>query len=145
MAERAWLGYEVKPPAAVTRTFQGAPMPKPQKFAFVCINQRDPAHPRPSCAPNGAPDVFNELREEQGRRLDTSFKVVAAGCLEACLVGPVVAVFPDNVWYGGVIEEDVPEIVDHLQGGPVVQRLLLTGEEWDLRPDEMEDRPPPSL
>jgi len=137
-------GTRVKSWLALTATQGAHAMPAPQRFAFVCINQRDPSHPRPSCAANGAADVFNELREEQGRRVDTSFKVVASGCTEACMVGPVIAVFPDNVWYGGVIEQDVPEIVDHLQGGPPVERLRLRGDEWDLRPPEMENRPPPT-
>jgi hypothetical protein len=34
-------------------------------------------------------------------------KVVAAGCMEACLAGPALLVVPDNVWYGGVTEADV--------------------------------------
>ena len=112
-------------------------MPKPEKFAFVCINQRDPEHPRPSCINNGAGDVFSALREEQGRRLATDVKIVAGGCMEACMVGPIIAVYPDDVWYGGVIEADVPEIMDHLEGGPPVARLQITGPEWDLRPPEM--------
>jgi (2Fe-2S) ferredoxin len=112
-------------------------MPMPEKFVFVCINQRDPAHPRPSCNANGAADVFNALREEQGRRLATGVKIVAGGCLEACMVGPVLAVYPDNVWYGGVIEEDVPELMDHLEGGPPVERLRIGDAEFDLRPPEM--------
>lgn len=112
-------------------------MPKPDKFVFVCINQRDPEHPRPSCINNGAGDVFNALREEQGRRLATDVKVVATGCLGPCMVGPVVAVMPDDVWYGGVIEEDVPELMDHAQGGPPVARLQIGAAEFDLRPPEM--------
>ena len=112
-------------------------MPMPDKFVFVCINKRDPDHPRPCCLNNLGDDVFNELREEQGRRVATEVKVVASGCLEACMVGPVVGVFPDNVWYGGVISEDVPEIMDHLQGGPVVERLRIGDPEWDLRPEEL--------
>lgn len=113
-------------------------MPKPEKFVFVCINERDPEHPRPSCLGNLSGDVFNALREEQGRRLATNFKVVASGCMEACMVGPLIAVYPDNIFYGGVIEEDVPEIVDHLEGtGPPVERLMVTDAEFDLRPPQM--------
>lgn len=112
-------------------------MPKPQKFVFVCINERDPSHPRPSCLASLSGDVFNALREEQGRRLATDVKVVATGCMEACMVGPIIAVYPDNVFYGGVIEEDVPEIMDHLQGGPPVERLMIADAEFDLRPPEM--------
>jgi (2Fe-2S) ferredoxin len=112
-------------------------MPKPRTFAFVCINQRDASHPRPSCAANGGAELFNALREEQGRRLATDVKIVAAGCLEACMVGPVVAVFPDDVIYGGVIADDVPAVMDHLQGGPVVRQLEIGDAEFDLRPPEM--------
>lgn len=112
-------------------------MPRPRSFAFVCINQRDPSHPRPSCAANGGAELFNTLREEQGRRLATDVKIVAAGCLEACMVGPVVAVFPDNVIYGGVIPDDVPALMDHLQGGPKVEALEIGDAEFDLRPPEM--------
>ena len=112
-------------------------MPMPAKFAFVCINQRDPAHARPSCLNNGADDVFNALREEQGRRLATSVKIVAGGCMEACMVGPVIAVYPDNVWYGGVTEEDIPAIMDHLEGGDPDGYLQIGDAEFDLRPPEM--------
>ena len=114
-------------------------MPKPDKFVFVCINQRDPDHPRPSCIKNGSGDLFNALREEQGRRVLTNVKVVAGGCLEACMVGPVMVVYPDNVWYGGVIEPDIPEIMDHLEGGPPVERLTIGDAEFDLRPPGMMD------
>lgn len=113
-------------------------MPKPERFAFVCINERDPAHPRPSCYRNGGADVFKALREEQGRRQNSDCKVVAALCLEACMVGPIVAVYPDDVFYGGVTAADAPAIWDHLEGrtGPV--ELLRIGDaEFDLRPPEM--------
>jgi (2Fe-2S) ferredoxin len=112
-------------------------MPRPRTFAFVCINQRDPTHPRPSCNANGGAELFNALREEQGRRLAMDVKIVASGCLEACMVGPVVAVFPDDVIYGGVIPDDVPAIMDHLQGGPPVRALQIGDTEFDLRPPEM--------
>lgn len=112
-------------------------MPRPDRYALVCINERDPEHPRPSCLGNLSGDVFNALREEQGRRMLTNVKVVATGCMEPCMVGPVVAIFPDDVFYGGVIEEDVPDIMDHLEGGPPVERLMITDAEFDLRPPQM--------
>jgi (2Fe-2S) ferredoxin len=112
-------------------------VPKPSKFVFVCINQRDPDHPRPSCINSGAADVFNALREEQGRRVLTGVKIVAGGCLEACMVGPVMAVYPDDVWYGGVTEADVPAIMDHIEGGEPVEMLRIGDAEFDLRPPQM--------
>ena len=75
--------------------------------------------------------MFNELREEQGRRLLTNVKVVAAGCMEACLVGPALLVVPDNVWYGGVTETDVPAVVEqHLIGGEPVEMLRIGPEDF---------------
>jgi len=54
----------------------------PERYGFVCLNQRTRATPR-GRAWTGAADVFNALREEQGRRLLTNVKAVAAGCMKA--------------------------------------------------------------
>ena len=54
-------------------------------------------------------------------------KVVAGGCLEACMVGPVMVVYPDNVIYRGVTIRDIPAVLEHLKGGEPVESLL--GEE----------------
>src|SRR5262249_49128932 len=49
-----------------------------------------------------------------------------AGCLDQCARGVSVVVYPEQVWYGGVTVDDVPEIVDeHLVNGRVVERLLM--------------------
>jgi (2Fe-2S) ferredoxin len=48
------------------------------------------------------------------------------GCFGICEQGPVVVVYPDNVWYGSVTPDDVQEILDsHIEGGKPVERLLL--------------------
>jgi (2Fe-2S) ferredoxin len=107
----------------------------PRRWAFVCLNERDPAHPRGSCAGRGAAQVFEELREETGRQGLTDVKIVAAGCLEACMVGPVVYVAPDDVWYGGVTVEDVGSLVlDHLDDGVPLEPLRIGAEEFELSP-----------
>ncbi len=98
-------------------------MAQPQKYVFVCLNQRPAGHPKGSCLDRGAGQVFEALREELGRRLMTDVKVVASGCVEGCLVGPTLLVVPDNVWYGGVTEADVATIFDqHLVGGEPERR-----------------------
>lgn len=107
----------------------------PRRFAFVCVNERDAQHPRGSCAGRGAAAVFDALREEGGRQGLTDIKVVATGCLEACMVGPVVYVAPDDVWYGGVTVEDVPTLVaEQLHGGRPVEFLRIGREEFELSP-----------
>jgi (2Fe-2S) ferredoxin len=107
-------------------------MAQPEKYVFVCLNQRPAGHPKGSCLDRGADDVFNAMREELGRRLMTNVKVVASGCVEGCLAGPTVLVVPDNVWYGGLTEADVPTIFDqHLVGGEPVELLRLAPEDFN--------------
>ncbi len=49
-----------------------------------------------------------------------------AGCMDRCDEGPVVAVYPQGVWYTYVDQEDIEEIVqEHLVKGRIVERLLL--------------------
>jgi (2Fe-2S) ferredoxin len=106
-------------------------MGQPARYVFVCINQRPAGHPKGSCLDRGAAEVFEALREEQGRRLMTDVKVVATGCMEGCLAGPCLLVVPDNVWYGGVTVADVPTLFDqHLVGGEPVEMLRLVPDDF---------------
>jgi len=40
------------------------------------------------------------------------------GCFGICDKGPIVVIYPDNVWYGAVTPDDVTEIMDeHIEVG----------------------------
>ena len=55
-------------------------------------------------------------------------RINKSGCLGQCGHGPMVAVYPENVWYAHVRAEDAAEIVDsHLVRGVLVERLLFRG------------------
>jgi (2Fe-2S) ferredoxin len=118
----------------------------PRRWAFVCVNDRDPSHPRGSCAGRGGAAVFDAIREETGRQGLTDVKVVAAGCLEACMVGPVVYIAPDDVWYGGITVDDVEELVTHqLDAGEPIEPLRIGREEFELSPLAGRDQLPPGV
>jgi (2Fe-2S) ferredoxin len=52
-------------------------------------------------------------------------RINKAGCFSQCGHGPMIVVYPDNVWYGGVQESDLQEILDsHIVGGQPVKRLI---------------------
>lgn len=56
--------------------------------------------------------------------LKKSVRVNKAGCLDQCGNGPMVVVYPENVWYAGVTPERAARILEqHLVGGRTV-------EEW---------------
>lgn len=116
-------------------------MPKPQKFVFVCTNERPQGHPKGSCIGRGSADVFQTFREVQGQKMALHFKVVATGCLEPCLAGPTVYVTPDDVWYGGVTVDDVETIIDqHLIGGTPVEMFRI--DEGDFERSQRAPKPP---
>jgi (2Fe-2S) ferredoxin len=102
-------------------------MPRYERHVFVCVNRRDPGDPRGCCAERGGEEVRARLKAElKARGLLGRMRVNAAGCLDQCKRGCTVVVYPEQVWYGRVTPEDIPEIVEkHLIGGQVVARLLL--------------------
>lgn len=60
--------------------------------------------------------------------LAKDLRVTKSGCLGQCGHGPTMVLWPDNVWYAGVRAEDVPDLLAHLKGGPVVARLRYHAE-----------------
>ena len=54
--------------------------------------------------------------------LKGNVRVNHSGCMNQCGHGPMVVVYPDDVWYAHVDEEGARRIVDeHLIGGDVVE------------------------
>lgn len=105
-------------------------MPPFERHLFVCCNQRPPDHPRGCCDPDADDHLqkaFKKVLADRG--LHRRVRANRSGCLDQCEHGPTVVVYPDGVWYGGVTEADVAEIVDsHIAGGVPVERLRLADE-----------------
>jgi (2Fe-2S) ferredoxin len=58
--------------------------------------------------------------------LTTQVRANAAGCLDACEHGITVLVYPEQIWYGGVTENDVDEIIQkHIIENKPVERLMI--------------------
>jgi len=68
-------------------------------------------------------DELNTIIEQ--KNLSGDFHVIASGCNGFCPVSPTVIIQPEGVFYQGVKETDLEEIVEkHLVGGEPVERLL---------------------
>ena len=58
-----------------------------------------------------------------GRQVEV--RINKAGCFSQCGHGPMIVVYPENVWYSHVQESDIPEILEsHIVGGIPVKRLV---------------------
>jgi (2Fe-2S) ferredoxin len=78
------------------------------------------------CAQKGANEVIGKLRLDIVRKgLDSEILINNCGTIDLCDVGPNMVIYPDNIIYRGVTTKDLPEIVEFLKGGPVVERLLI--------------------
>jgi (2Fe-2S) ferredoxin len=109
-------------------------MAKPQVQILVCLNERPPGSSKPSCAPKGALEVYHLFKDrvkELGIR--DQVMVVRTGCLKHCSQGITVAVWPYNLWYRGVTEADVEEILQTsvLGEGREVERLRMPDIPWE--------------
>jgi (2Fe-2S) ferredoxin len=74
---------------------------------FVCAT---PGEGR--CGAKGGSELFERFREEVIRRGLSPSTVLRNACTRRHEEGPVVFVFPDDVWYTHVTPEDVSVIVE---------------------------------
>ncbi len=91
-----------------------------ERHVFVCTSGE-------TCPTQGDVERFvKTLRAgvvRAGKQVEV--RVNKAGCFSQCGHGPMIVVYPENVWYCGVQESDLDEIVtSHILGGVPVKRLV---------------------
>ncbi len=94
---------------------------------FFCTNQR--AEGETCCNNHQAVAMQTYAKEriaELGLKGKGKIRINKAGCLDRCDDGPVLVVYPGDVWYTYVDKEDIDEIIQrHLVKGEIVERLRL--------------------
>ncbi|HYD19478.1 MAG TPA: (2Fe-2S) ferredoxin domain-containing protein [Patescibacteria group bacterium] len=106
------------------------------RHIFCCTNERPADHPRGSCKMKGAEPLRNYMKARVKELGIENARVNNAGCLDRCELGPTLVVYPEGTWYTYASREDVEEIITALREGRVAERLVLTGEQKELRPDQ---------
>ncbi|MCO6432984.1 (2Fe-2S) ferredoxin domain-containing protein [Nitrosomonas nitrosa] len=98
-----------------------------QRHVFFCINQRENGE---ACCNDHDAQAMRDYAKERIKALNMSGKgkirINNAGCLDRCSEGPVIVIYPDDIWYTYVDQEDIDEIIDeHLINGRPVDRLKI--------------------
>ena len=98
-----------------------------QHHVFFCCNQRTDG--RPSCNDRGSQNLRDYAKAKikaLGMSVADRVRINQAGCLDRCDEGPVIVIYPEEVWYTFIDESDIDEIIDeHLVGGRIVERLKI--------------------
>ena len=98
-----------------------------ERHVFFCLNDR--VNGEESCAHHGAQEMFDHCKKRvkaEGLAGPGKVRINKAGCMDRCDDGPVIVVYPEEVWYHYVDKEDVEEIIqEHLLNGRVVERLKI--------------------
>ena len=84
-----------------------------------------------TCPHQGSASVHAFLKEAVVRAgLKSRVRVNHAGCLDQCGHGPMVVIYPDNVWYSHVTVEEAKIIFSQhiLEGRPVEELRFRVGE-----------------
>jgi (2Fe-2S) ferredoxin len=105
-----------------------------KRHLFVCVNRRPDGTPKGSCAARGSVELHARLKDllKQRGLAETEVRACTSSCLDVCWVGPSIAVEPDHFVYGRVGEGDLEAIVDALERGQRVERLVLQPADFEL-------------
>lgn len=112
--------------------YEASVVPPQKRRVLVCEG--------PTCNAAGADVIWGHLRNVQERRklriVGDGTMTAKATCLGPCNLAPVLQVFPEGTYYGGVTETAVDRIAEeHLLGGRVVADFAYepTGRKQRLR------------
>lgn len=95
------------------------------------------------CAATGCMTVRSALKEEIKKRgLEEEVRVILTGCNGYCAVGPIMTVYPDQIFYQLLTVEEVPKLVEeHFVKGRPYQKLMFVEPEKKLAIPVMNEIP----
>jgi (2Fe-2S) ferredoxin len=99
-------------------------MDKPKHHLFVCSSFRAKGDPLGVCHKKSNGFLAYIEGEILDRGMDAM--ITSTGCMKRCDDGPVLVVYPENQWYGGIdSEEAIDTILDAIEDGGEAEEYLL--------------------
>ncbi len=84
-----------------------------EKHLFVCTNKR--ANGKAACGDHNTEDLRMKLKDQCKKEFANKVRVNSAGCLGFCEKGAVACLYPDNIWYTQLQEQNLPEILQDIR------------------------------
>ncbi len=101
-------------------------MEKPKHHILVCASFRPSGEPKGKCQRKNSLEFLPYIENELIDRAMEGVIVSSTCCLKMCDEGPVMVIYPENIWYGRVETEDaIDTILDALEDGEVAEDYLL--------------------
>jgi (2Fe-2S) ferredoxin len=101
------------------------------KHIFICTNERAPGEKQSCGEQHGMALVVAFKKAIKDRKLSIKVRAQRAGCLDICVYGPTLVVYPEGIFYVGVALSDVEEIVEsHIVNNKPVERLRLPASKF---------------
>lgn len=102
-----------------------------KKHVFICENYRDDGrrccHGGGKSLDNNAISLLRRYLKQQSAHGKGKIRINRAGCFDLCQMGPVMVVYPDNIWYRYDSFDDLKRIADqHLINDCIVSDLVLS-------------------
>ncbi len=97
-----------------------------KKHAFFCTNKKADGTGCGSLISESSINIAKINLQTLDSWGEGKVRISRAGCLGRCAEGPACVVYPDNVWYSYVDEDDIEEITkSHLISDQPVERLKI--------------------
>ena len=94
---------------------------------FFCVNRREGG--QPCCANHGSQEMRDHAKDRikaLGLAGQGGVRINQAGCMDRCHQGPVMVVYPEGTWYGGLTPENLERVIeDDLASGRAVEDLVI--------------------
>jgi len=100
-------------------------MNKPTHHIFVCGSYRG-GTPQGVCHKKESARLLQFFEQEISDRELDGVMVSSTGCLQACDEGPVVVVYPQNLWYKKVDEYAAEAILDAIENNAVAKEFIFS-------------------
>ena len=100
-------------------------VPKIRRHLFMCVDKKEAECASASEMSAAYKYLCKRLKQLNLHKTHGIFPT-ATRCLDVCKGGPILAVYPDGVWYGGCDPDALDRIIQqHFLEGKVVEELVI--------------------